>query len=69
LQQQLEDWRRREEEQTLTAKRFQRDEVLSGAFICRWLANRGCLLFLRRGVKLLLLPLDANKTDALHELN
>jgi hypothetical protein len=27
VQQQLEDWRRREEEQTLTAKRFQRDEV------------------------------------------
>jgi hypothetical protein len=27
-----------------------------------------CLLFLRRGVKLLL-PLDANKTNALHELN
>ncbi len=43
-------------------------QVLSGAFICRWLANRGCLLFLRRGVKLLL-TLDANKTDALHELN
>jgi hypothetical protein len=27
-----------------------------------------CLLFLRRGVKLLL-PLGASKTDALHELN
>jgi hypothetical protein len=43
LQQHLEDWRRREEEQRMTAKRFQRDEVLSGAFIRRWLANRGYL--------------------------